>query len=395
MKPLRIAIFSDSVWPVLNGVSISIQLLVAELRNQGHSVHIFAPRFAGYQETDPNTIRFRALETPWSKGHPIAYPPYWRKLRRFRQQEFDVIHTHTPFMLGFVGLRWAESHQIPIVSTYHTLYDRYAHYMSAFPRRYIRFRVAKHTNFYYNSVNQVITPSEIAKRWLTRHGVETPITVIPTGVPKRQLIPRAEARQELGIPPDQRILLYVGRLAKEKNIETLLGMARQVTEAENNSRLWLVGGGPYNEECIQIASKLGIGDKVTFLGSVPRNAVDKYYAAADLFTFASVTETQGLVLNEAMQYGIPAVAVDGGGATEGIIPGENGFATKNDETDMANQVLSVLRDQNLYARLCAGAERSAKLNTTEIMCKRVLKVYHAAINQEGAPSERQHPQFVS
>ena len=108
-----------------------------------------------------------------------------------------------------------------------------------------------------------------------------------------------------------------------------------------------------------------------------------------------MTETQGLVLNEAMQYGIPAVAVDGGGATEGIIPGENGFATKNDETDMANQVLSVLRDQNLYARLCAGAERSAKLNTTEIMCKRVLKVYHAAINQEGAPSERQHPQFVS
>jgi 1,2-diacylglycerol 3-alpha-glucosyltransferase len=293
MKALRIAIFSDSVWPVLNGVSISIQLLVAELRNQGHYVHVFAPRFAGYQETDPNTIRFRAIETPWSKGHPIAYPPYWRKLRRFRQQEFDVIHTHTPFMLGFVGLRWAESHQIPIVSTYHTLYDRYAHYMSAFPRRYIRFRVAKHTNFYYNSVNQVITPSEISKRWLLRHGVETPITVIPTGVPKRQLIPRAEARQQLDIPPDQRILLYVGRLAKEKNLETLLGMAKQVTEAEKHARIWLVGDGPYREECLQIAARHGIGDKVRFVGSVPRAEVDKFYAAADLFTFASVTETQG------------------------------------------------------------------------------------------------------
>ena len=395
MKPLRIAIFSDSVWPVLNGVSISIQLLVAELRNQGHHVHIFAPRFAGYQETDPNTVRFRALETPWSKGHPIAYPPYWRKLRRFRQQEFDVIHTHTPFMLGFVGLRWAESHDIPIVSTYHTLYDRYAHYMSAFPRRYIRFRVAKHTNFYYNSVNQVITPSEIAKRWLLRHGVETPITVIPTGTPKRQLIPRAEARQMLGIPPDQRILLYVGRLAQEKNMETLLGMAKQVTEAETNTRLWLVGDGPYREECLQIASRHRIGDKVKFVGSVPRSEVDTYYAAADLFTFASVTETQGLVLNEAMQYGIPAVAVDGGGATEAISPGENGLTTKNDPSDLAIQVLTVLRDENLYAHLCAGAERSAKQNTTEIMCNRVLEVYRAAINHGRVYDERKQPEFAS
>ena len=394
MKPLRIAIFSDSVWPVVNGVSISIQLLVDELRNQGHSVHIFAPRFSGYRETDPNTIRFRALETPWSKGHPIAYPPYWRKLRRFRQQEFDVIHTHTPFMLGFVGLRWAESHQIPIVATYHTLYDRYAHYMSAFPRRYIRFRIAKHTNFYYNSVNQVITPSEIAKRWLLRHGVETPITVIPTGSPKRQLIPRAEARQQLGIPPDQRILLYVGRIAQEKNLETLLGMAQRVTEAEKNARLWLVGDGPYREEILQFAAKRGIGDKVKFVGSVPRGEVDKYYAAADLFTFASVTETQGLVLNEAMQYGIPAVAVDGGGATEAIVPGENGFATKNDETSLADQVLTILRDDKLYAHLCAGAERSAKLNTTEIMCERVLAVYRAAINQGAVPNERKQPQLV-
>ena len=191
------------------------------------------------------------------------------------------------------------------------------------------------------------------------------------------------------------MLLYVGRLAQEKNLETLLGMAKQVTEAEKNTRLWLVGDGPYREELLAIASKYGIGDKVKFVGSVPRVSVDKYYAAADLFTFASVTETQGLVLNEAMQYGVPAIAVDGGGATEAIIAGENGFATKNDETDMAQQVLAVLRDDDLYTRLCKGAEQSAKLNTTEIMCNKVLEVYHEAINQGGIPIERNHPQFVN
>ena len=395
MKPLRIAIFSDSVLPVRNGVSISIDLLVQELRNQGHMVHIFAPRFRGHTETDPNTIRFRAMETPWSTGQPIAYPPFWRKLRRFRLHQFDIIHTHTPFIIGFVGLRWAESHQIPIVSTYHTLYDRYTHYMSALPRRYARFRVAKHTNFYYNSVNQVITPSDVAKRWLLRHGVETPITVIPTGTPKRQLIPRAEARQQLGIPPDQRILLYVGRLAKEKNLETLLGMAKIVTQQEKQTRLWLVGDGPFRDECLAIASRHGIGDKVKFVGSIPRQEVDKYYAAADLFTFASVTETQGLVLNEAMQYGIPAIAVDGGGASEAIVIGENGLATRNDDTSLAEAVLEVLRDDELYTQLCAGAERIAKLNTTDAMCKRVLEVYQLAIDQGRISNEREQRSLVN
>lgn len=395
MKPLRIAIFSDSVLPVRNGVSISIDLLVQELRNQGHMVHIFAPRFPGYRETDPNTVRFRAIETPWSKGHPIAYPPYWRKLRRFRQHQFDVIHTHTPFIVGFVGLRWAESHQIPIVSTYHTLYDRYTHYMSALPRRYARFRVAKHTNFYYNSVDQVITPSEISKRWLLRHGIETPITVIPTGTPKPQLISRAEARQLLGIPPEQRIMLYVGRLAKEKNLETLLSMAKIVTENEKNARMWLVGDGPHREECLSIASKYGIGDRVKFVGSVPRQEVDKYYAAADLFTFASVTETQGLVLNEAMQYGLPAITVDGGGASEAIVQGENGFATRNDDTSLAESVLQILKDDDLYGRLCQGAERIAKLNTTEAMCGRVLEVYRLAIDRGTINHEREQRSLVN
>ena len=389
MNPLRIAIFSDSVLPVRNGVSISIDLLVRELRNKGHLVHIFAPRFAGHQESDPNTIRFRALETPWSKGHPIAYPPFWRKLRRFRQHEFDIIHTHTPFTVGFVGLRWAESHEIPIVSTYHTLYDRYAHYMSAFPRRYIRFRIAKHTNFYYNSVDQVITPTEVSKRWLVRHGVDTPITVIPTGVPQPHLISRADARQTRGIPPDQRILLYVGRLAQEKNLDVLLGMAKIVTASDPKSRLWLVGDGPYREACLSLASKFGIGDKVRFVGSVPRQEVDKFYAAADLFTFASVTETQGLVLNEAMQYGIPAIAVDGGGASEAIVPGENGFATRNDETSLAETVLKVLEDDDLYSHLCAGAERIAKLNTSEVMCDRILDVYRLAISHGNIGNQRE------
>ncbi|MEA2554494.1 MAG: 1,2-diacylglycerol 3-alpha-glucosyltransferase, partial [Fimbriimonadaceae bacterium] len=284
-RPLRIAVFSDSFLPILNGVSVSIEALVSELRNRGHSVHVYTAASPFYKDPDPNTFRFPAIETPWTRGYPLAFPPFYRMLKQFRKHSYDVIHTHTPFTLGFVGLRWAESHELPIVSTYHTLYDRYAHYIPFFPRRYIRFKIAKHTNFYYNNVDHVITPSEAAMKWLRRHSVATEATVIPTGAPMRRLFDRSEVRQTLGIPPEQRILLYVGRLAKEKNMDVLFEMAAFAFRRDPTLRLWLVGDGPYREECARMVRDLGIGDRVRFVGLLPRPEVDQYYEAADLFVF--------------------------------------------------------------------------------------------------------------
>ena len=370
---------SESVLPVLNGVSISVDTLVQELRNRGHSVHIFAPNFIRHHEKDPNTHRFRAIETPWAKGYPFAYPPFWRMLLTFRKFEFDVIHTHTPWIVGFVGMRWAESHEIPLVSTYHTLYDRYAHYLWMFPRRYIRFRIAKHTNFYYNSCEQVIAPTAAAKRWLERHGIVRPVHVIPTGIPTPPKIDKAEARAALGIPPDLQVLLYVGRLAKEKNLETLIQMVTSVSPAHPRARLWLVGDGPYRDDLRALAAKLGVGDRVKFVGAVPRNEVDQYYASADLFTFASVTETQGLVVQEAMQYGLPAVAISGGGASDSIEDGVNGLVTKNVIEEFSSSVARLLASPQELKKLAEGAHQKASESSIELMVDRILEVYELAI----------------
>jgi 1,2-diacylglycerol 3-alpha-glucosyltransferase len=376
---LRIAIFSDSALPILNGVSISIDSLITELRNQGHSVHLFTARYPKARHSEPNTYRFRAIETPWTKGYPLAFPPFYRMLRKFRRHEFDIIHTHTPFTIGFVGMRWAESHNIPIVATYHTLYDRYVHYIPYFPRRYLRFKLAKHTNFYYNQVDHVITPSDAAQKWIRRHSVETPVTVIPTAALPRRFFDRSETRLSLGIPPDQKILLYVGRLAKEKNMSTLFEMVA-IAFAQNSSlRLWLVGDGPYRGECVRMARELGIGDRVKFVGFLPRADVDAYYAAADLFVFSSLTETQGLVVQEAMNYGLPAVAVLGGGASEGIEEGLNGYTVKNDPHTFAEEVLRVIADEELLGQLSEGASRSTRSLGTEAMCHKVVDVYRQAI----------------
>lgn len=380
--PLRVAIFSDSALPILNGVSVSIDALIHELRNQGHSVHLFTARYPHYKDPDPNTYRFRAIETPIAKGYPISHPPFYRGLHRFRRHTFDILHTHTPFILGMVGLRWAESHEIPIVSTYHTLYDRYSHYIPILPRRYVRFRIAKHTNYYYNRVAHVITPSEASKKWLARHSVETPIAVIPTGIPRGALLNRSESRHQLGMSPDQRILLYVGRLAKEKNLGVLLEMASLVMANDPKVRLWMVGDGPYRDECTAIIRRLGIGDRVRLAGFVQRTEVDRYYAAADLFVFSSISETQGLVIQEAMMRGLPAVVVGGGGASVAVEDGVSGFVVRNDAVAFAERVLALLGNDSLYAHLSDGATRSVRQLSVPVMTQQVVAVYRQVIRAQ-------------
>jgi 1,2-diacylglycerol 3-alpha-glucosyltransferase len=388
-RELKIAIFSDSVLPVLNGVSVSIDCLVRELRNRGHSVHVFCPHYPRHRESDPNCYRFRSIETPWTKGYPLAYPPFWRMLRKFRRHSFDLIHTHTPGAIGFVGLRWAESHEIPLVSTYHTLYDRYHHYFTLLPRRYVRYRIAKHTNWYYSRVDHVITPSEASLKWLRRHSVQTPATVIPTGAPARRMLDRSEIRHALGIPPEQKILLYVGRLAKEKNMGTLFEMAARVFERDPSVRLMLVGDGPFRAECHELVRSLGIGNRTRFIGFVQREEVDRYYAAADLFVFSSITETQGLVVQEAMTYGLPAIAVIGGGASAGIEEGVNGFVVKNDAATFAETVLQVLGDETLHTRLSDGASRSVRAHGTGEMADRMVQIYREVLAAKaGIPMEQ-------
>jgi glycosyltransferase involved in cell wall biosynthesis len=385
---MRIALFSDSVLPVLNGVSVSVDALVSELRNSGHSVTVFAPRHPAYEERDPNTYRFRSIEMPFAKGFPMAYPPYIRMLRKFRNHEFDIVHTHTIGIVAFVGLRWAQSHGLPVVSTYHTLYDRYAHYVPYLPRRYARYKIAKHTSFYYNNVDHVITPSEVALRWLRRHSVTTPATIIPTAARPPLAHDRAEARRKLGMPPDHKVLLFVGRLAIEKNMETLFQAAAHAMREDASIRLWVVGDGPFRPDCQRIVRNLGIGDRVRFEGFVPRENVDPYYAASDLFVFASVTETQGLVIQEAMTYSLPPVLVEGGGASAGVTNDFNGVVVRNDPVLFGQTILDVLSDDATYARLSANALKSTRDLGPALTAERVLDVYNLVVSgAAGVPPE--------
>jgi 1,2-diacylglycerol 3-alpha-glucosyltransferase len=386
-RRLRIAVFSDSALPILNGVSVSIDLLVQELRAQGHSVHIFTAAHFGFKDPDPNTYRFPAFETPWTKDYPLAFPPFYPLLHFFRRHTFDIIHTHTPWTLGFVGLRWAQSAGIPVVSTYHTHYDKYSHYIPFVPKRYLRYKIAKHTNYYYNLCQHVITPSEASKRWLRRHSVTTPVTVVPTGHGTGKRLDREAVRTQLGVRPEEKILLYVGRIALEKNMTVLIEAAAHVLAREPMARFWLVGDGPYRDQCAELCRLLGIGDRTKFVGFVPRADVDRYYAASDLFLFASMTETQGLVVTEAMAQGVPPVVVQGGGAGAAVINGESGIIVPNDPEDLGDAALALFADQARYDAMSEAAVLKASAFGTAEMTSRIVAIYEDVITQfaDGVP----------
>lgn len=380
LRRLKIAIFSDSALPVLNGVSVSVDALVGALRARGHSVFLYTSSFPGHRDSDPNVTRFFSIHLPWTKEYPLAIPPFYFWFHEFKRRNFDIVHTHTPFTVGFVGLRWAQSCEIPVVTTYHTHYDKYVHYVPVFPKPFLRYKIAKHTNFYYNCMRWIFTPSEASKSWLLKHSVNVPITVVPTGVQEGVATDRIAVRKELGISPLSKIMLFVGRLAIEKNIGLLLQSVRLVFESEPNSELWILGDGPMRNEAQQLARQLGIGDRVRFFGFVERRELNRYYGAADVFTFCSKTETQGLVVTEAMTYGLPAVVVSGGGAQDSVDDGVNGYVVENSEIEVSQAVLKLFSDPILHARMSEAALESSKTCTVQAMVDKILEGYFEVLD---------------
>lgn len=379
--PLRIAIFSDSALPLINGVSVSVAALIQELRDRGHDVDLYANRFPGFVETHPNNIRFNAVEIPFWRGYPVTMPPLGAQLKRFRTRPYDIVHTHTPFPVGMIGLRWAESHELPIVSTYHTLYDRYSHYVKILPPRFVRYRIARHTNYYYSRVNHVITPSEASLKWLRRHDVHTSATIIPTGSPLPKPQNREELRAKFGLNPTDLVLLYAGRLAPEKNLRLLLEAVSDVMKDRPEAQLWLMGDGPYRGKCEDLVDQLKIRSRVKFLGFVSQASVGEVYGAADLFVFASVTETQGLVVQEAMLHRLPVVVVSGGGASETIVDGHNGLLARNDRMDFCQKMIEVLSSNESRYRLAEAGFHSQLPRSIPAMVDRVLQVYGQVISE--------------
>lgn len=379
---MKVFIFSESYVPVRNGVAISVVTLRDELRSLGHQVYVAAPSFSGYDDDDPDIYRFSSVRTLGNWDYPLAIPYMPGFMNKVRELKPDIIHTQTPFMLGLLGQRIARRLDIPLISTNHTQYAEYAHYIPFLPVTFTSSVIIRHLRLYYNRCDEVIVPTSPVAEMLKGYGVRTPTVAIPTGNSlncSRDNEIRAVIRQKHGIPDDALVLIYAGRLAREKNIGLLINAFERIAAKRKNTYLVLIGGGPYETELKVIAEQTGFSDRIVFTGSIPRDLVGKYYSAGDIFSFPSTTETQGLVICEALEAGLPAVVVRAGGSPEMVVDGEDSLLAENDIDDFTEKIERLLSDRELLSRLSERAVRNACRFTPQEMARRILKAYESAI----------------
>ncbi len=386
---MRIAVFTESYEPIVNGVSVFVATLRDELERRGHQVFIFAPRFQGHTDEHPRVFRWPARHTPLMRDYPfpkLMAPAIWPE---FESLDLDVVHTQTPFVLGAAGGRWARRLGIPFVSTNHTLYTEYLHYAPIRPRGLTKLFLVRLMKWYYSGCDAVVVPSEPVKKILSGYGVTNRIEIIKTGVVAAapvSLEERRRIRMELGVDGDDTLLLYVGRIAREKNLDMLLRAFASVRVAAPQTRLLLVGGGPALGEVKAQAAGLGLQDSVQFLGMLKRSEIDPLYAAADMFVFPSTTETQGIAICEAMSAGLPVVAVNAGGIPENIQPGVDGFLTDDDSNAFAERVEFLIRNQGQRSLMAASARANAASFSIERMVGDFERLYSSVIDANRSAS---------
>ena len=307
-RPMRIGFFTEVYRPIVNGVVASVDGLAEGLRHLGHDVHCFAPHIPGSDETD-GALRMPSLPLPTGTAYRLTVPMVSRRNRLGIINNLDVVHAHSPFVTGWMSVRYARRLRVPLVYTYHTRLEEYVHYLP-FDSKAARYAASTLTRSFANLADAVIVPTPAMRRRLAEIGVTAHIEVVPSGIDLAHFGAgkmRADLRRALGAGADERLLLFVGRLGREKNVELLLEALTMTTVP---ARLIIAGDGPERETLEQRAKDLGVADRVRFLGAIDRSELPDYYASCDAFVFASVSETQGLVLAEAMAAGAPVIAVD-------------------------------------------------------------------------------------
>lgn len=372
---MTIAIFTECYRPIVNGVVVSVTTFARELIRLGFDITIYAPAYPGYRDEEPNVFRVWSLALPTNPRYPLALPFPPRLRRQLNARPPALVHTQSPLMMGRLGARVARRRGTPLVFTYHTLIEAYAHYVPL-PRGLVRREAVRLSRRYANQADCVVVPTSGIREVLRGYGVERRIEVIPTGVDlelARQS--RAPIRSRWAIPAEAPLLLYAGRIAREKSTEVLLEAFARLSAAHPQAHLLLAGGGPWLEHCRQLAAGLGVGSRVHFAGFLSREEVFRCCADADVLVFTSMTDTQGLVLLEAMAVGTPCVAARSAAAGDVVVDGRTGLLAAPDAASLAEAVSRLLRDDGLRRSMGEQARIQAERFSAPACAARLAALY--------------------
>ena len=378
---MRIALFTECYRPIVNGVVVSVSTFAGELRKQGHEVSIIAPAYPGYTDTEPDVHRLPSISPPTSPRYPLAIPYTGYRLRPlFQEHPPDIIHVQHPFMCCREGRRWARHLGCPLVFTYHTLIRAYAHYVPL-PQVLVRAAAVRVSRDFSNSVDRVVVPTRGVEDVLRSYGVRTPIDAIPTGIDLDlvRATQRKPVRATLGIPAHVPLIAYSGRIALEKNLETLIRAFASLLRGGSDAHLVLIGGGPWEDECRRVMLSEGVGDRVHLTGYLERDDLFDWLADSNAYAFPSLTDTQGVAVLEAMALGCPPVAVRSGAVEDVIRDGTDGLMVEATVESLAEGLTKVLGDDSLRGRLAGHARRRAEEFSAAGMAARLVGVYEKAL----------------
>jgi len=357
---MRIGFFTDGFLPQLNGVATSVAETAKELERRGHEVYIIAPKYPGHKGDGPKVIRLASfsIHAPTKTRFALSLPD--QAMRKILSLDFDIIHGHSGGSVTLLGWEISRAKKIPFVATYHTLWNRYTHY-------FLKGKVVtpkmmeRATKIFGNRVDYLIAPTTRVEKELKSYGVRRPIRVVPSGIDieKFKNAKPGFLRTKLNLSKDEKILLYVGRLGKEKSVDFLIRSFKLILGSYPKAHLVIVGDGVERKRLEALAKRMGVQKNTHFLGDVKSQNIQDVYRDASVFVFASSTETQGLVLPEALASGVPSVVVDDP-AFECIEDGKNGFRVHKNENEFAKKTLSIIEDSKLASQMSEYACTSAQ-----------------------------------
>ncbi len=390
---MKILFISDVYFPRINGVSTSINTFVEQMQNLGHEVHLIAPDYdvvtqneAWIKRIPAHNIYFDPEDKLMKYGEAIKLLPALEK------EKYDIIHVHTPFVAHYLGLKLASKLNIPCIETYHTFFEDYLHhYLPWVPKCLARGMARMISKRQCNAVDAIIAPSNPMLDVLRCYGVNVTAEVIPTGLQAHSFkeADGQEFREKYDIALDRPMMLYVGRVAFEKNIDFLLEMTKFLSEKRPDILLVITGEGPAEASLHKLAKTLGIEKYVKFIGYLDRNMeLNACYQAADVFVFASKSETQGLVLLEAMAQGTPVVGIAELGTASILIEGKGALIATDDTLEFAEKVHQLLN--NPEQRFELGRRAKAYVLdkwTAKLQAERMIKFYAELVSSK-LPAEQ-------
>lgn len=347
---VRIGFFTDTYFPQVSGVATSIRTLKNELEKQGHEVFIFTTTDPDADEFEKDIVRMPSVPFISFTDRRIVVRGLWFAYQIAKELELEIIHTHTEFGTGFLGKMVANRLRIPVIHTYHTMYEDYLHYIAN--GKVVRPSHVKHfIKMFVNHSTGVVCPSKRVVDTLKRYEVDVPMRIIPTGIDvsrfSRPDITKKDTdqlRDKLGLHTDDLMILSLSRISYEKNIHVIVQQFPEVLMSYPNARLVIVGKGPYREDLEELSRQLGVEDYIQFTGEVPHEDVAYYYHAADYFVSASTSETQGLTYAEAIASGTQCI-VEGNDYLNQLLNDESLGITFEQDADFSESFVSYVQQQ--------------------------------------------------